>query len=658
MKIILVYFLTVLFISCSTAPKRFSKERAVTPATPSQKTLLKKAETDLQKNKIKSAQKTLKQVVLKGPDSDASAEANFLLGQIGYNQRNYKKAYQYFIRLIQSDLSSAKEGLAYYKAARSLEKNGQIDEAIALADSGILRSDISPLYHIQLHQIKVRLHADLNNNVEALRSALFLSQNHKLPNMRNKYRIKAQNIVELRLNKSELQHIASDSDFSSLHPYINYRVGFNYFQNGEFSKAQDKLEDVISASPDSALADNARSLLEQISARSKVDPLTVGVILPLSGKHARIARKALKGLQLGLGVYGQERSRIKLAIIDSEANADSSRKAVQRLVTEDNVIAIVGGLLSKTSSTISAKSNELGVPNITLSQKSKITENGGYIFQNALTSKEQVKAIVKTAMEELGFKNFAILYPNDNYGTEYSNLFWDEVKARGGNITAAQTYDAKETDFNASVKRLVGTFYVEARKDEYKLYLKEWLKDKKSISSRSEPPENLLPPIIDFQALFVPDNTKALGQIAPMLAFHDVDGVTLLGTNLWNNPSLIKRGGRYVEGSVFVDSALSFKKNISQGSFRSSYTKSFSEEPNKFAAQAYDSGLMIRQAIAAGESTRIGLSQYLLKLKSFNGSAGKLTINNHREFNYPLIGLTVNHHKIVPLSEVKKKDAQ
>ena len=38
-----------------------------------------------------------------------------------------------------------------------------------------------------------------------------------------------------------------------------------------------------------------------------------------------------------------------------------------------------------------------------------------------------------------------------------------------------------------------------------------------------------------------------------MLNYYNVEGVTLLGTNIWNQPSLIKRGQKYVEGALFVE---------------------------------------------------------------------------------------------------------
>src|SRR6185369_3531304 len=118
-----------------------------------------------------------------------------------------------------------------------------------------------------------------------------------------------------------------------------------------------------------------------------------------------------------------------------------------------------GSLLSKTALPLAAKAQELGVPSIGLSQKAGLTEIGDKVFRNALTSEMQVREVVRVAMDELGLKKFAILFPNDPYGVEYANIFWDEVLARGGSVQAAQTYNPKDTDFRGVIQRLVGTYY-------------------------------------------------------------------------------------------------------------------------------------------------------------------------------------------------------
>jgi ABC-type branched-subunit amino acid transport system substrate-binding protein len=397
-------------------------------------------------------------------------------------------------------------------------------------------------------------------------------------------------------------------------------------------------------------------IINQIDSRSRVEAKTIGVILPLSGKQAAIGYKALRGIQHGLGIYGNRRGGgFRLAIIDSEGNPDVARHAVERLVQEDNVIALIGGLLSKTASAEALKAQQLGIPSIMLSQKAGITQAGDFVFRNALTSKMQVEYLVETAINQLGMKNFAILYPNDAYGVEYANLFWDEVRARGGEIRGAQPYDPSETDFRSYIQRLVNTFYLDDRASEYQLFAKAWNEKnpKKSGKYSAPPPEEILPPIVDFDAVFIPDSVKAVGQIAPMLAYNNVTGVRLLGTNIWNSPGLAQRGQKFVENSLFVDSFLSGDPVLSRSEFFSSYKSTYDEEPGLTEIQAYDSALILRQLITSGENTRASLQARLSRLDNFPGAAGPLSVDANREIRRPLTALTVKDGRISTFSKTQ-----
>jgi ABC-type branched-subunit amino acid transport system substrate-binding protein len=252
--------------------------------------------------------------------------------------------------------------------------------------------------------------------------------------------------------------------------------------------------------------------------------------------------------------------------------------------------------------------------------------------------------------------NFAILYPNDPYGVEFANLFWDEVSAHGGSITGAQPYDSSETDFRSHVQRLVGTFYLEDRADEYRLFSRAWTEKNPKRSARQAPPapEELIPPIVDFDAVFIPDSAKAVGQIAPMLAYNNVSGVRLLGTNIWNSPSLISRGQKFVDNAVFVDSYLATAPGFVNSEFFTSFKSNFDEEPGLTELQAYDSALIFRQLVASGNNTRASLQNRMLHLENFPGAIGAISVNSEREFRRPVESLTVKDGHISPLDTIKR----
>jgi ABC-type branched-subunit amino acid transport system substrate-binding protein len=290
------------------------------------------------------------------------------------------------------------------------------------------------------------------------------------------------------------------------------------------------------------------------------------------------------------------------------------------------------------------------VPNIALSQKSGITETSPYVFKNALTNEMQVRELVRIAMEDLGLKRFAILFPNDAYGVEFSNLFWDEVLARGGTITGAQTYSNKETDFKNPIQRLTGTFFTGARAEEYKLRAKE-IKDKKLAEKKSivrnEEGTDILPPVIDFDAVFIPDNSKSLGQISAMLSYVGVKSVYLLGTNLWNSPGLAKRTGLFANSTLFVDSFSEFDSRFKSASTIKEFQAVYKELPGSFEIQGYDTAVLIRSLINKGLNTREQLNQGLTQIKDVPGALSLMSMDpSDREVMRPVFGYGLDKGEI------------
>ncbi len=627
-------------------------------APPSAEVKLKEIHSLVKKNKLSLALKELDKLISSSVATDVSDDAHILAGEVSLKLNNHELAYKYFLGVVDSDYYSPLESYAITKASESLFRLGKLDESLSLVQRGLGLRNLPQAEAVNLHLLKSSILLQLGDKLEAFQSLVFLSQHHHTPEDRVKYRFKAFDFIDSNLSDEEIYSIARKSRYApEYRAHALYKLGIQAFENKNYGVAQNYLEKIEKLSPESEIAEKAALLISQMNARKTVKPKTIGAVLPLSGRHSDVAYKTLRGLQMGLGIFGDNPSDFELAVIDSEGNPDAARRAVERLVTENHVIAIVGSLLSRTSVAVARKANDLGVPSLALSQKAGITDVGDYVYRNALTSDMQISELVRHAMDDRGMKKFAILYPNDNYGVEYANLFWDHVLARGGKIVGIQTYDVKETDFRGALARLVGKFYLDDRIHEYKFLLTDWLSKQKFISSRSSPPDELLSPIVDFDGLFVPDSTKTIGQVAPMLAYLNIKNVTLLGTNLWNTPSLVQRGQRFVEGSLFVDSLLVTDSTYQQSDFFREYISTYGSEPGIFEIQAYDAAILLRQIIGAGNTTRVDVKESLDKINRFPGAVGDLTMSSRRELSRPLVRLGVQNGKIInnprPLGTIK-----
>ncbi len=648
-SLVCTLLITLLLTSCATS----TRKKMPLNATAVEISTYQQAKTLIQQGKVKEGFKLLNMLTSSPKQNDVTDDAYYLKAEYFYSKKNYVEAYRNYLPIIKSEYYSPKEADAYLKSSKCLYKNGQPDEALSLINTGLKTAQMNRATKLQAFELKRMIETNSGDYVQAINSLSYIAnQNNNIEQKQTAIK-KAKDIIESKIKPEYLNQITKNEIQNTEISALTHLKIANYFkQTGNTRAADTYYRKVIQISPVSTYAEIAKQSITNKEVTTNyqpqsadVSPNTIGVILPLTGKHKHIGQKTLKGIQLALGVFGGAQTDFKLAIFDSKSNVETASQGVDKLVNQDNVIAIIGGLLGKTSQVISKKCNAYRVPNISLSQKSNLTQIGDYIFRNALTGKSLVKTLVKTAMEKRGIKKFAILYPNDKYGTEYANLFWDEVRARGGEITSAQNYPPNETDFKTSVKKLVGTYYIEDRKDEYQKLLNRWYS--KNKGKRKSSPDDLLPPVVDFDGLFIPDSTKALGQIAPMLNYYDVHDITLLGTNIWNQKDLIRRGQLFVEGALFVEDKSMFEKTFTQTSFYKQFNETFSESPNSFSAQAYDSAKLVAMIIENGSRDRDSLREELAELKSFTGARGNVFINRQREMISPLVGLTIRDKKVI-----------
>ncbi len=465
-----------------------------------------------------------------------------------------------------------------------------------------------------------------------------------------KNRAKALQLIET-MSRDQLDGIIGDSDYGFLRGHAAYRLAQIYLSQRDVDAATSAFSKVSQFLPETDLAELSQKKIEQLKMASQVNATTIGAVLPLSGKHATLGQKVLRGLQIGLGLDGESVSPVRLAIVDSEGNPDLARKGVEKLVQEDNVVAVVGSLLSKTANAVADESQVLNVPNLALSQKSGLTGIGENIFRFGMTSEMQVRYLVKRCMKDLGMRRFAIIYPNDKFGVEYANLFWDEVVARGGEIRAAQSYDPDENDFSGPVQRLVGTFYLEERQEEAKWASKQRADRMRGTSQRARSDDDVLTPVMDFDAIFIADGIKALGQISAMLAFNGVKGTKLIGPNLWNNDAIIKRVANSANQIIFVDGAPVSAKGTQAQHFIKQYQANFNETPGAFEVQGYETGLLLSRVLSENVRTREEFREKLKSLTPVSGLVGPITIGEGREFSKPLYLYSIDSNQIKSLNK-------
>ena len=406
------------------------------------------------------------------------------------------------------------------------------------------------------------------------------------------------------MNDKDLLNIRSESFIEPVKDLVFFRAGKILFFREKFRKSKTYFKKFLRWSRESPLEEKALKYIKAIDSRKKVNRKHIGAILPLSGPSSAIGKKSLKGLKMGLGLH--QESDFRLVVLDSGGQRDKARKAVQQLVTKHHVIALTGGVSSKTASALAEESQNFGLPVLLMSQKSDLTTKRPYVFQNGLSSSLIADQLTEYLIRKKNFKRFAILYPNDPYGLDYTNAFWSAVENKGGTITGAQFYKPGQTDFNGPIRRLAGLYYLKDRIKEYKTKLKS--RYASQIYSKRKAPKNILAPIVDFEVLFIPDSLKALSLIAPHIAYNDIKGLTLTGPSLWNQEKVLKKQAKYIDNIIFASPGLS-RPEFQKTDFYKNFLRLFGYKPGLFEVLAYESALALRQAVAEGADSRHKLMQ-------------------------------------------------
>ena len=650
-KLLILFSSLFLIVSCTS----FRKKEKLNQAPPPVVQQLEQAQKEYQLKQFTKAVATLNKILKFYRNTETGDDALFLLAKTYSRLENWEKAISAYRAIYDSEYFSTREGMSRVAGARILTyKLGDNKGALAHIDRS-LQANLTPEEKADLLEVKFTALMRSGAQLEAFETLVKLSEQHPIVVKRDGFKRKAKAFLDSRLSGPELKDFADDSDNRELKVDAMYRYGVLLMGEGNYSRAKSYFESVVAMSPKSYVGSQAQQLIERLSTRGEVNQRTIGVVLPLSGRYSNIGYQALWGLQLALGIKGgQNPENVRLAIIDSRGKPEQARKGVRRLVEENHAIAIVGGLLSKTAYASSIQAQELGIPFIALSQKEGLTDIGPFIFRNALTVDSQLDKLITTAMKEKGFKKFAILFPNDSYGVKMSNLFWKKVQAAGGVVSGAQSYLPGESDFNEPIQKLVGTFYVEDRKDEYQKRLKEWYeKQPKGSRRRKKPPVGILPPVVDFDAIFIPDGPKAIGQIAPMLAYNDVTDVFLIGTNIWNSNEFLRRGQNFVNQSLFTDGFYSKDESFLQSPFYLNYSKTFNKAPSTFSLLGYDSGLVVKSVLSQGISSRLDFTKIIQENRGIPGALNTLVLNNKKEFIRPVVTLTVKEGEIVPYAKTQ-----
>ncbi|MFQ5646839.1 MAG: ABC transporter substrate-binding protein, partial [bacterium] len=439
-----------------------------------------------------------------------------------------------------------------------------------------------------------------------------------------------------------------------------FRLSEFYIRDGREIQASDLLEYLINSYPHYSKINPARKKYRSL----KIHNRKIGVILSLSGEYQVFGRQVLNGIELAVEKANRKQdkqSRLALIIKDSQGSAEKAEQAARELIKTDQVIAIIGPVLSKTTKAAARVAEQLNTPLLTPSAgEANIPEIGRNIFRNALTNQHQGITIAEFAVSRLCQKEFGILYPDNTYGRELMDIFKKRIEELGGQILTVNGYDEDTTDFKPQIEIIhqmnpkvlfIPDYYnkVIMIAPQLAYYQPEETVIEKEEASLNDRYFNWDPKLDWLGPKPQGVKTKLEQFMKSSKRSDDKPGkrrFILLGTDGWNSPKLLKEGSKYLEKAVFTSGFFSKGSSPLVKDFTKDFQRRFRTSPDLLAAQSFDAANFIISGLNQGNCTREMIRDYLASIKDFKGISGVTTMLPSGESDKRLTLLTARRGKI------------
>ena len=335
--------------------------------------------------------------------------------------------------------------------------------------------------------------------------------------------------------------------------------------------------------------------------------ISIGVVLARTGRFASpYGLSMLNGFELARkqmnnsGILGNT----KITFIVEDDQSVSAVEAVNKLVHQDGVPAIVGFAISTQLEQVIPIAQENGVIIVSsVSSAPGLSARGDFIFRSGLNSGVLNPAAVKATQKKYGYKRAATIYHHrDTYSTRSDEAFRAALVESGVKIVATQIYEGDETDFSVQLTRIM-----------------KLNPDTLFISALG----SYIPPILIRARSLMPD----IHVIVPELTGIEVEAA-----------------GAAAEGAVTSIGWLSTVDIPINQAFVKSYIETYGEEPAAWAAQSHAAFHILAMAIAKAQSVNANaIRDALAKTTDLDTVLGKFSFDSNGEAVYDPIVLTVKN---------------
>ena len=672
-----VGFISLVFVlvclagaSCQTTSKQIKVKQ---PDGQSKTVVLKPKEADaLQRaraakrdGKAEAEEAAWKELLQNTPNTAVSHEAHFRLGFLAYKRASWKDSATHLGEALRSGaLSSGDRAQAFHMYGVSLYRLQRWKDALQALEEAYPKLDATEQRNVRGYLVNA---AKMSRNDVALLKWQAARIVDLSGTQRDEMKKSIQRTIDGRVPIDKLQLLFNQRGQKITFPFdlIGYRLARGYYHAQQYNQCQDILRRLLGElEQSSSLYPKVKGLHAALyKLADQPRPTVIGAIYPQSGRYQRIGpwvRNAIEMAVAGLG------NKVRIIHMDSGSDPKKAVRAVEKLVFQHKAIAIFGPLAKGTSKAAALRAQQLGIPLFSISTREGLADIGSFVFRNNLTLSRMGRAIARYSYEQLSLRRFAVFYPDSSYGRIQVKSFWKEIERLGGQVVGAENYAPGSPDLTDAAERLVGKKHLRQRSSYYKLY--KPLRGLKGFRYRrlyKKLVKQFLP-VIDFDAIFIPETFRRAATIAPTLAQQDIEVklhwrfwekqvielynkrnkplkfVQLLGTNGWNNEKIFAREPRHVVGAIFCVRYFPNSRRQVVRQFVRQYQRRYTEQvrsgntlrtPIHLSAYTYDTmGMLMKVATGPNPpKTRDAFRRALHKIKGFVGVTGVTSVQKNGE---------------------------
>ena len=325
--------------------------------------------------------------------------------------------------------------------------------------------------------------------------------------------------------------------------------------------------------------------------------IKIGGIGVLSGPYAQYGIACKEGMDLYInqvnangGVLGKQ---VQFIWEDTEGDVTKAINAFNKLVDNDEVVAILGGVLSGETKVVAEFSETIGIPQITPSATAyDVTTGRPNVFRTCFLDPVQAVAIARYMAEE-GYKSPAVLYDR---ATEYSNGLYEsfaaECEAQGVPVVAAESAAYGDVDYKTQLTTI-----------------------------KSANPDALFLPYYGNDAAMILAQAKELGLD---VKFFGADGIADIVEKVSDKGLLTNL--------VYTDHFSTGAQNDMAVDFVKAFNEAYGKVPViSFCATGYDAALVLLNAIESAGSTEYDAVVEAIKATNVNAVSGSIKFDDHND---------------------------